>query len=268
MHTAPDPVAAYKVVPLQPPFQPSATPVQLEHRYLLWNRVGLVRAHTSDSENSIEVDFHDAGVHHGIHMSNYLGHTMASLSAEVLALARGTPSKLVCIALGTSSREWSTSMSDCEEIVALVATDKLVAIATDSRRLHIFSCMGTQREVIGLPGPVVSLAGHADNLCVVYHTAVASASKEQPMAAMLVSTVGLSVRCRTVPLTLAAEARLVWLGYTERGSPVCADSTGTVWLYSNRGSYWMPICQTTDHVSVLSNSLSYFKCNTMQKNSS
>lgn len=237
-----------KLVPLQGAFQPAATPAQLEHRYLVWNSVGLVRAHSSDAENSIEVDFHDANVHHSIHMSNYLNHTMASLSRTVLALARETPSKLVCIALGASSREWSTSLSDCEEIVALVATDRLVAVATDSRRLHIFSCMGSQREVIGLPGPVVSLAGHADSLCVVYHTAPASSSKEQPLAAMLVNTIGLSVRCRTVPLTLAAEARLRWLGFTERGSPVCADSTGTVWLYSNRGGYWMPICNTAEQV--------------------
>lgn len=142
-------------------------------------------------------------------------------------------------------------MTECDEIVALTATDRLVVVATDSRRLHIFSCMGTQREVIGLPGPVVSVAGHADSICVVYHTAPATASKEQPLAAMLVTAIGLTVRCRTVALALGgAEARLQWLGYTERGSPVYADSTGVVWLFSNRGGYWMPICNTRDHVRV------------------
>lgn len=80
-----------KVVPLQPPFQPSASPKHLEHRYMVWNGVGIVRAHTTDSENSIEVEFHDASVHHGIHMSNYLHHTMASLSSTVLALSGETP---------------------------------------------------------------------------------------------------------------------------------------------------------------------------------
>lgn len=257
---AADAAAAVKLVPLQGAFQPAATPAQLEHRYLVWNSVGLVRAHSSDAENSIEVDFHDASVHHSIHMSNYLNHTMASLSRTVLALAREAPSKLVCIALGASSREWSTSLPDCDEIVALVATDRLVAFASNIRQLHIFSCMGTQREVIGLPGPVVSLAGHANSLCVVYHTATASTSKEQPLAAILVELIGLSVRCRIVPLTLSAEARLRWLGYTERGSPVCADSTGRVWLYSNRGNYWMPICNTTEHVSLWPRSTSVCFC--------
>lgn len=249
-------LAAPKIVPHQPPFQPAATPAHLEHRYLVWNAVGLVRAHTSDTENSIEVDFHDASVHHSIHMSNYLGHTMASLSRRVLALARDAPSKLVCIALGASSgsREWSTALEDCDEIVALTATDRLVAVATRSRRLHIFSCMGTQREVIGVPGAVVALAGHGDQLCVAYHAQPASASKEQPLAALLVSVLGLSVRCRTVPMALGAgaDARLRWLGYTERGSPVAADSLGGVWLFSQRGSYWMPVCQMREQAKNVS----------------
>lgn len=80
-----------KVIPLQEPFQPSSTPKHLEHRYLLWNDVGIVRAHCTDSENSIDVEFHDANVHHSIHMSNYLHHTMASLSTTVLALSGETP---------------------------------------------------------------------------------------------------------------------------------------------------------------------------------
>lgn len=80
-----------KVVPLQVAFQPGATPISLEHRYMVWNSVGIVRAHKSDTENSIEVEFHDASVHHGIHITNYLNHTMASLSTTVLALCGETP---------------------------------------------------------------------------------------------------------------------------------------------------------------------------------
>lgn len=80
-----------KVVPLQPPFQSSATPINLEHRYMVWNSIGIVRAHKNDTENAIEVEFHDASVHHGIHITNYLNHTMASLSKSVLALSGETP---------------------------------------------------------------------------------------------------------------------------------------------------------------------------------
>lgn len=85
-----------KTYDLQPPFQPSETPKSLEHRYMVWNHIGIVRAHLTDTENAIEVEFHDASIHHGIHMVNHLNHTMASLSSTVLALCNETPSKLVC----------------------------------------------------------------------------------------------------------------------------------------------------------------------------
>lgn len=78
------------IFPIQPPFQSSATPQNLEHRYLCWNHVGIVRCHKTAAENSIEVEFHDVSTHHGIHMDNYLHHTMASLSSTVVALAGET----------------------------------------------------------------------------------------------------------------------------------------------------------------------------------
>ncbi|KOB76608.1 Acidic nucleoplasmic DNA-binding protein 1 [Operophtera brumata] len=72
---------APSTVPPQGPFQPSATPGHLEHRYMCWNEVGIVRCHTVENgESTIDVEFHDANVHHGIHLNNYLSHTMASLS--------------------------------------------------------------------------------------------------------------------------------------------------------------------------------------------
>lgn len=64
----------------------------LSNRYLCWNEVGIVRCHAQENgESSIDVEFHDANMHHGIHLNNYLNHTMASLSSSVLALACETP---------------------------------------------------------------------------------------------------------------------------------------------------------------------------------
>lgn len=85
------PATHFKEFPLQTAFQSSETPRHLEHRYLVWNHIGIVRGHSSDTEESIEVEFHDVNIHHGLHMSNHLHHTMASLSSTVLALACETP---------------------------------------------------------------------------------------------------------------------------------------------------------------------------------
>jgi chromosome transmission fidelity protein 4 len=81
-------------------------------------------------------------------MKNYFNYTMGSLSKNLVALAGNNPSKLTGITFKAfGSKEWSIDMTDLEEIVAISASDKLVAIATDTRLLRLFSTMGTQREV-------------------------------------------------------------------------------------------------------------------------
>lgn len=71
----------------------------------MWNDVGIVmRFDSEDGEDSnIEVNFHDVMVHHSMHINNYVGHTIAALSAEALVLAApcldGKPSKVVVLAL-------------------------------------------------------------------------------------------------------------------------------------------------------------------------
>lgn len=237
-------VSHVKAYTMQAPFQPSSTSKSLEHRYMVWNNVGIVRAH---APNTIEVEFHDASVHHGLHMMNHLNHTMASLSTSVLALSCETPSKLVCIALSgaSGSREWSMSVPNCEEVLCVVASSKLVAVATDARNLRLFSVMGTQREIVSLPGPVVSLAAHGDRLMAAYHST--APSEDQHISALLIQAIGMSLRCRDIKVALTPGAKLTWVGYTDRGSPVTCDSSGVVRLFSMRSNLWLPICDTTMH---------------------
>lgn len=241
--TRSDPGPSLKLCTQQKAFQPGATPQHLEHRYMVWNGVGIVRCHRTDSENAIEAEFHDASMHHGIHMSNFLSHTMASLSPTVLALAGGEQCKLVCIALGAGSREWSASLPNCEEIVALTASDKLVAVGTDTRFVRIFSYMGNQREILCVPGPIVALSSHQNRLMVVYHSGVSE--EEQVLACLLVDAFGLTLRSRTVPLPITPRAKLTWVGYSDKGSPVTMDSFGMVRAF--KGNLWFPVCDSSQH---------------------
>lgn len=238
-------MANMKKYSLQAPFQPSATPKSLEHRYMVWNNVGVVRSHSNSSE--IDIEFHDASVHHGFHLKNQLNHTMASLSKSVLALCSETPSKVVCIVLGGSggSREWSLSMPNCEEILCVAASSKWVAVATDSRFLRIFSAMGTQREIVSLPGPVVSLAAYGDRFIAAYHRS--DTTEDQHISGLLIQTIGMSLRCRSIDIPLTPGTKLSWIGYTDRGTPVTCDSVGMVRMFSMRSNLWMPICDTSQH---------------------
>lgn len=232
-----------KLCTQQKPFQPSATPQHLEHRYMVWNGVGIVRCHRTDTENAIEAEFHDASMHHGIHMSNFLNHTIASLSPSVLALAGGDQCKLVCIALGAGSREWSASLPDAEDIVALTASEKLVAVGTDTRFVRIFSFMGNQREILCVPGPIVAMGSHMNKLMVVYHSGISE--DEQVLSCLLVEAFGLTLRSRTVPLPITPRSKLTWVGYSDKGSPITLDSFGMVRAF--KSNMWFPICDSTHH---------------------
>ncbi|XP_013197193.2 WD repeat and HMG-box DNA-binding protein 1 [Amyelois transitella] len=238
--------AVAAAVPRQPPFQPSSTPSQLEHRYLCWNEVGIVRCHTLENgESSIDVEFHDTNVHHGINLNNYLNHTMASLSTTVLALACETPSKLVCISLVGSSKEWSVSLPDTEEAVCVSAAASVVALASDAALLRLFTPLGTQRQVISLAGPAVCLASYNTSVMAVYHAS--EPVSEQHLNMDIVAINGRQVRSKTVPLPLTSGSKLSWLGTSDVGSPCAYDSTGVLRLYDVASGIWMPVCDTNTH---------------------
>ncbi|RVE48134.1 hypothetical protein evm_007194 [Chilo suppressalis] len=248
--TAPAP----STTPPQPPFQPSATPQHLEHKYMCWNEVGIVRCHTLENgESSIDVEFHDTNVHHGINLNNYLNHTMASLSSSVLALACETPSKLVCISLVGSSREWSISMSDTEEVQCVAAASGIVACATNLRLLRVYTAMGTQRQVISLPGPVVSLAAYNTTVLAVYHGSEPGVT-DQHLSMDIIALHGRQVRSKTVSVPLSSGSKLTWLGTTDAGSPCAYDSTGILRMYDIASGVWMPICDTSTHSKGVSDS--------------
>lgn len=254
--SAPEPAAPQlKLFKQQTAFQPGATPSDLEHRYLVWNDVGIVTGHTEpNGDGAIDVEFHDASVHHALHLSNnYNQHNLASLSRSALALASTETNKLVVIALAAAgNKEWSLNLPDCESVEALVATSQLIAVATSSHFLRLFSVMGTQREVLSIPGPVVAISGHDNSVLCVYHAA-GSSQTQQHLAGMLVNVSGLTLRVEQLPVTLTPGRQLSWLGYTDVGSPCFSDNFGLVQLYRRASNAWFPICDTMKQSSSVSN---------------
>lgn len=253
IHSDIEPQPLVKSFKQQPAFQPGATPTHLEHRYLVWNDVGIVTAHTEGTDGSLDVEFHDASVHHSLHIPNYSNHNMASLSTSVLALSAENSTKLVCIALATSgNKEWSVTFPDCESTEALVATNKLVGVVTSMQFLRLFTVMGTQREIISIPGPVLAVAGHEDRIMILYHSAPPG-TLQQHLSAMLIQTSGMQLRTQHLTVPLTPERRLTWLGFSDCGSPVFSDSMGLLQLYSLKSQCWYPICDTLKQSQSVSN---------------
>lgn len=56
-----------------------------------------------------------------------------------------------------------------EDVKALCLGQGWAAVATDALMLRLFSIGGVQREIISLPGPVVCLTGHGEQLLIIYH---------------------------------------------------------------------------------------------------
>ena len=53
----------------------------------MWNAVGIVRAYNDDTENAIDIEFHDAKTHHALHLTNHEQYTLADLSDKAAVLA-------------------------------------------------------------------------------------------------------------------------------------------------------------------------------------
>lgn len=181
-------------------------------------------------------------------MTNNFNHQMSSLSPTCLALATNqTPCRLVCIALGASgSKEWSVTLPDIEEISAVAASETFVAISTDMNYLRFFTVMGTQREILSLPGPVVAMSGYDDKILVAYH----NSKVENDVSLMLIHSVGLTLMNRDLKMPLTPNSKLTWLGFSDKGSPVTYDSAGILRMYSIRRNVWYPICDTNVTVSI------------------
>ncbi|XP_034234395.1 WD repeat and HMG-box DNA-binding protein 1 [Thrips palmi] len=235
-------------------FQPSSTPDTLQHRFMVWNSVGIIRCINNHEENSIDIRFHDTAVHHSIHMNNIMGHTVASLSSKAVVLAcpasDDTPSKVVCVVLNAwdGTQEWVTSLPSEESAVAVAVGHSWLAVATDSNNLRIFCLAGTQRQVLAIPGSLVCLTGYKDKLLSIFHRGIGLPEEQNLWYQLMTITPEGVLSCGpTQPLPLSPGATVKWSGFTDECSPCTMDSDDMLRMLPARSHCWMPICNTKDH---------------------
>ncbi|XP_070686373.1 WD repeat and HMG-box DNA-binding protein 1 [Pempheris klunzingeri] len=239
--------------PPQKAFQPGSTLAHLTHRFMMWNSVGIVRGYNDELDNAIDVEFHDTAVHHAMHLTNSLGHTMADLSQEAVLLACASTdelaSKLQCLHFSSwdTNKEWMVDLPNGEDVRALCLGQGWAAVATTTMMLRLFSIGGVQREIFSLPGPVVCMAGHGEQLLIVYHRATGFDGEQ----ALGVQLLHFGRRKRQIingePLPLSHKSYLSWLGFTAEGTPCYVDSDGVVrMLNRSLGNTWTPVCHTRE----------------------
>uniref|UniRef100_A0A9J7WVS1 WD repeat and HMG-box DNA-binding protein 1 n=1 Tax=Cyprinus carpio carpio TaxID=630221 RepID=A0A9J7WVS1_CYPCA len=242
-------------MPTQPQraFQPGSTPVHLMHRFMVWNSVGIVRGYNDDQDNAIDVEFHDTAIHHAMHLTNTLGHTMADLSQEAVLLAcEGTEelaSKIQCLHFSCwdTHKDWIVDLPKGEDVRTLCLGQGWAAVATSALMVRLFSVGGVQKEIFSLPGAVVCMAGHGEQLLIVYHRGTGFDGDQ----ALGIQLLQLGHKRRQVihgePLPLSRKSYLAWMGFTAEGTPCCIDSEGVVRMLNRTlGNMWTPVCNTRD----------------------
>ncbi|XP_071962820.1 WD repeat and HMG-box DNA-binding protein 1-like [Antedon mediterranea] len=240
-----------KVTPLQKPFISGATPVHLTCRFMKWNNVGIVRSYDSEEESSVDVEFHDSSVHHALHIDNQLSYTMADLSTQAVVLAsekdeEDNLSQLTCLHFGSwdTQKEWNTSMPKGEEIKAVCLGWNWLAVGTDKRLIRMFSIGGVQLGMFAIPGPIVTISGHGNQLIVVYHMGT-GVPGDQCLGVKLLHLRGKKRQVITGEmLPITPKSTLTWLGFSEEGTPVTGDSEGMVRMLSREMMSWVPIVNT------------------------
>uniref|UniRef100_A0A2K6NC76 WD repeat and HMG-box DNA-binding protein 1 n=1 Tax=Rhinopithecus roxellana TaxID=61622 RepID=A0A2K6NC76_RHIRO len=240
--------------PRQKPFQSGSTPLHLTHRFMVWNSIGIIRCYNDEQDNAIDVEFHDSSIHHATHLSNTLNYTIADLSHEAILLACESTdelaSKLHCLHFSSwdSSKEWIIDLPPNEDIEAICLGQGWAAAATSALLLRLFTIGGIQKEVFSLAGPVVSMAGHGEQLFIVYHRGTGF-DGDQCLGVQLLE---LGKKKRQIvhgdPLPLTRKSYLAWIGFSAEGTPCYVDSEGIVrMLNRGLGNTWTPVCNTREH---------------------
>ncbi|XP_061560011.1 WD repeat and HMG-box DNA-binding protein 1 isoform X2 [Phycodurus eques] len=239
--------------PPQKAFQPGSTSIHLTHRFMMWNSVGTVRGYNDEQDNAIDVEFHDTAVHHAMHLTNSLGHTMTDVSQEAVLLACPSAdelaSKIHCLHFSSwdTNKEWMVDLPKGEDARALCLGQGWAAVATSALMVRLFSIGGVQREIFSLPGAVVCMAGHGEQLLIVYHRGT-SFDGEQALGVQLLQ---FGRKRRQIingePLPISHKSYLCWLGFTAEGTPCYVDSEGVVrMLNRSLGFTWTPVCNTRE----------------------
>ncbi|NXN71803.1 WDHD1 protein, partial [Himantopus himantopus] len=241
--------------PKQKPFQSGSTPAHLMHRFMVWNSVGIIRCYNDEQDNAIDIEFHDTSIHHATHLPNSLNHTMADLSTEAILLAcestEELASKLHCIHFSSwdANKEWTVDMPKDEDVEAICLGQGWAACATSALLVRVFTVGGVQKEIFSLPGPVVSMAGHGEQLMIIYHRGSTGFDGDQCLGVQLME---LGKKKKQIlhgdPLSLTKKSYLIWVGFSAEGTPCYVDSEGIVrMLNRGLGNTWIPVCNTREH---------------------
>ncbi|CAL5073973.1 unnamed protein product [Urochloa decumbens] len=234
---------------MQAAFQPGSTPPQPGIRnFLAYNMLGSITTVENEGHSHVEVDFHDTGRGPRVpSMTDYFGFTMAALNESGSVFANPckgdkSMSTLMYRPFGSwaSNSEWSMRFEG-EEVKAVALGAGWVAAVTSLNFLRIFTEGGLQMHILSVSGPVVTAAGHGDQLAIVSHASDCLPSGDQVLD---VKVFNISERAQSLSgrLLLTPSSQLSWFGFSDNGQLSSYDSEGILRVFSSQfGGSWLPV---------------------------
>ncbi|NXD63528.1 WDHD1 protein, partial [Eolophus roseicapillus] len=221
--------------PRQKPFQSGSTPVHLMHRFMV-NLAAVGYVHLVASI---------------LNIIQFLLCTVFFFMLRYVTIALCLCfSKIHCIHFTSwdANKEWTVDMPKDEDIEAICLGQGWVACATSALLVRVFTVGGIQKEIFCLPGPVVSMAGHGEQLMVIYHRGTGF-DGDQCLGVQLME-IGKKKKqiLHGDPLSVTKKSYLVWVGFSAEGTPCYVDSEGIVrMLNRGLGNTWIPVCNMREH---------------------
>ncbi|KAI4991256.1 hypothetical protein ZWY2020_039627 [Hordeum vulgare] len=172
---------------MQAAFQSGSTPSHPGKRnFLAYNMLGSITTIENEGHSHVEVDFHDTGRGPRVpSMTDYFGFTMAALNESGSVFAnpcKGDNNMSTLMYRPFSSwagnSEWSMRFEG-EEVKSVTLGAGWVAAVTSLNLLRIFTEGGLQMHILSVSGPVVTVAGHGDQLAIVTHASDCLPSGDQ-----------------------------------------------------------------------------------------
>uniref|UniRef100_A0A0A9BUT2 Uncharacterized protein n=1 Tax=Arundo donax TaxID=35708 RepID=A0A0A9BUT2_ARUDO len=136
--------------------------------------------------------------------------------------------------------EWSMRFEE-EEVKAVALGVGWIAAVTSLNFLRIFTEGGLQMHVLSVGGPVVTAAGHGDQLAIVFHASDCLPSGDQVLD-VKVFNISLGAQSMSGRLVLTPSSQLSWFGFSENGQLSSYDSKGILRVFSSQfGGSWLPV---------------------------
>ncbi|KAI4963768.1 hypothetical protein ZWY2020_010531 [Hordeum vulgare] len=216
-----------------------------QHHLILASEISLLTT-------CLEVDFHDTGRGPRVpSMTDYFGFTMAALNESGSVFAnpcKGDNNMSTLMYRPFSSwagnSEWSMRFEG-EEVKSVTLGAGWVAAVTSLNLLRIFTEGGLQMHILSVSGPVVTVAGHGDQLAIVTHASDCLPSGDQVLD-VKVFNITEGAQSASGRLVLTPSSHLAWFGFSENGQLSSYDSKGILRVFSGQfGGSWLPVFSST-----------------------